>query len=374
MRIVFVISHLIYGGAETQMIGLSRELARMGHAVVIYTLNRENPRMSELAGSGVQVVADQKRMKLDPAVIMRLRRFVRDYQADVVHSFLFDADVYARIAGMGLGIPVFNSERNDDYQLNFLQRLIHRPTRKLARAVIANSQSGARFAQGLFGFTADRVHCVWNGVDLARIDQHVKGCVQNYRDEFFGDASVKVACLVGSIKPQKDYFLAMQVAEVLLQAHHNWRVLFIGDQLTNTGEYKSSVMAAYQGLRSKAHVHFAGLRKDVAEIMSQCDVVFSTSLYEGFPNVVLEAMSVGTPVVSTAYSDIEQILPFSWQVIPDRDAEKIVRVIVRADCERAEVASTQRQWVETHATLAVSAQNLLKTYGMYLGDREAGRE
>jgi glycosyltransferase involved in cell wall biosynthesis len=369
MRIVFVISHLIYGGAETQMIGLSRELARMGHAVAIYTLNRENPRASELAGSGVRLVADQKRMKLDPAVIMRLRRFVRDYQADVVHSFLFDADVYARIAGMGLGIPVFNSERNDDYRLNFLQRLIHWPTRNLARAVIANSQSGARFAQGLFGFATDRVHCVWNGVDLARIDQRVGDCQQDYRVEFFGDPKVKMACLVGSIKPQKDYLLAMQVAEELLQDRPDWRVLFVGDQLKKTGEYKSSVMEAYQGLTSKTRIHFAGLRKDVAEILSQCDAVFSTSLHEGFPNVVLEAMSVGTPVVSTAYSDIEQILPCSWQVVPDRDAAKLAQVIVRAAAERDVVATRQRRWVETHATLAVAAQNLLKTYGMYSANR-----
>ncbi len=184
MRIVFVISHLIYGGAETQLIGLSRELSRMGHTVAIYTLNRENPRAGELAGSSVQLVADQKNMKFDPAVLMRLRRFVREFQADVVHSFLFDADVYARIAGVGLGIPVLNSERSDDYQLNKLQSLIHYPTRQLARGVIANSRSGARFAQRLFGFTDDRVHCVWNGIDLERIDARLKAA-QNYRARFF---------------------------------------------------------------------------------------------------------------------------------------------------------------------------------------------
>lgn len=370
MRIVFVISHLIYGGAETQMIGLSRELARMGHAVAIYTLNRHNPRAGELEGSGVQLVADQKRMKLDPAVLLRLRKFLREFRADVVHSFLFDADVYARIAGVRLGIPVFNSERNDDYRLNRLQRLIHRPTRHLAHAVIANSHSGARFARKLFGFEAGRVHCVWNGVDLARFDQRVKSCVQDYRAEFFGDAPVKLACLVGSIKPQKDYLLALQVAEALLRGHPDWRVLFVGDQLTNTGEYKSGVMAAYQGLECRERIRFAGLRKDVAEIMSQCDVVFSTSRHEGFPNVVLEAMSVGTPVVSTAYSDIEQILPCSWQVIPGRDADNMAQAIVRAASEHAEVAAMQRRWVETHATMAVSAQRLLNNYALLTKKQE----
>lgn len=366
MRIVFVISHLIYGGAETQLIGLSRELARMGHAVAIYTLNRENPRAGELTGSGVQLVADQKRMKLDPAVLMRLRRFVREFKADVVHSWLFDADVYVRIAGVRLGIPVFNSERSDDYQLNFLQRLIHRLTRHLASAVIANSQSGARFAQNLFGFPASRVHCVWNGADLARIDQRIGDCQRDYRAEFFGDSKVKMACLVGNIKPAKDYLLALQVAETLLHGRPDWRVLFVGDQLTNTGKHKSSVMVAYQNLNSRACIHFAGLREDVVEIMSQCDVVFSTSLHEGFPNVVLEAMSVGTPVVSTAYSDIEQILPGSWQVVPNRDAGALAQTIVRAANERSTVAPMQRRWVETHATLTVAARKLQGVYELFM--------
>jgi glycosyltransferase involved in cell wall biosynthesis len=175
-----------------------------------------------------------------------------------------------------------------------------------------------------------------------------------------------MACLVGSIKPQKDYLLAMQVAEELLQDRPNWRVLFVGDQLTNTGEYKASVITAYQGLRSKTHIHFAGLRQDVAEILSQCDVVFSTSCHEGFPNVVLEAMSVGTPVVSTVYSDIEQILPCSWQVVPDRDAAKLAQAIVRAASERAALSTLQRRWVETHATLTVSARTLHSVYELFL--------
>lgn len=366
MRIVFVISHLIYGGAETQLIGLSRELVRKGHHVAIYALNRENPRASELAGSGVQVVADQKRMKLDPAVLLRLRKFVKEFRADVVHSFLFDADVYARIAGVRLGIPVFNSERDDDYHLNFLQRLIHWPTRHLAHAVIANSQSGARFAQSLFGFEERRVHCVWNGIDLNKFEQRVKDCVQDYRTDFFGDTKVKVACLVGSIKPQKDYLLAMHVAEALFHHGPEWRVLFVGDHIKRAGEYKSHVLAAYQNLECKARVHFTGLRMDVAEIMSQCDVVFSTSLHEGFPNVVLEAMSVGTPVVSTVYSDIEQILPCTWQVVADRDAGKLAQAIVLADRERAVLVSMQRDWVEANATMAASAQKLLETYERYL--------
>ena len=80
MRVLFTISELTLGGAQKQVIELGRELVRRGHEAAIYTLNREVPRARELEGSGVELVVDQKRWKLDPAVIRRLRRYVRTWR------------------------------------------------------------------------------------------------------------------------------------------------------------------------------------------------------------------------------------------------------------------------------------------------------
>ena len=118
MRVLFVISDLGLHGAQKQVVELSRELARSGHKVAIYTLNDDAPRAAELAGSGVEVTVDQKRTKLDAAVLRRLRRRIIDWHADVVHGFLFDGDIYARIAAAGTGVTVLNSERSDNYEIS----------------------------------------------------------------------------------------------------------------------------------------------------------------------------------------------------------------------------------------------------------------
>jgi hypothetical protein len=104
MRILIVISGLGYGGAERQVVLLARELVRRGHAVLIYTLNDHVPRRAELEGTRVELVVDQKRRRLDPQVLRRLRRAIVDWRADVVHGFLFDGNVYARLAGWGLDV------------------------------------------------------------------------------------------------------------------------------------------------------------------------------------------------------------------------------------------------------------------------------
>lgn len=370
LRIVLVISSLITGGAETQVIAMSRELSRRGHAVMIYTLNDNNPRAPELDGSGVEIVADQKRMKLDLAVLYRLRKFIKSYRADIVHGFLYDGDLYSRLAATGTGISALNSERNDNYRLSPTQRMGLWATRHLAACVVANTIAGAQFARKMYEFPASRVHTVWNGIDLDRVDKRLKACTTDYRALLVRttqglNPNLKIACLVGSIKPPKDYLLALDVAHRLTSKEKDWRIIFLGDQLSNTGEYKTSVMAKFHALKLEDRVFFIGVRNDVPEILRQCDVVFSTSLHEGFPNVVLEAMAVNTPVVSTEYSDIRAILPNSWQIVSNRQPQALADAIHRAYEERQAVAETQRIWVEQNATQAISATNLETIYRQY---------
>jgi glycosyltransferase involved in cell wall biosynthesis len=363
---VIVISSLGFGGAETQVIALSTELTRRGHSVAVYALNKDNPRVAELDGSGVILISDQKKHKFDIGLLLRLRRFISEFRADVVHGFLYDGDFYSRLAGVGTGAAVINSERDDNYKLNFNQWISLWPTRQLADAIVANSYAGAAFARRLFNMEDDRMHVVWNGLDVAAIDARIARYDQDCARFFLGHVE-KVACMVGAIKPQKDHMLALQVADRLTSRYPEWRVLFVGEQLSKTGEYRQAVMRAYETLGLAGRVVFAGLRRDVPEIMSQCRVVFSTSVHEGFPNVVLEAMTAAAPVVSTEYSDIQRILPNAWQVVGDRSPDALVAAILRADEEHDEVCAQQRAWVVAHATVEGAAERLEAVYRKYVG-------
>lgn len=366
MRIVMVVSSLIYGGAETQVIALSRELARRGHAVSIYTLGKENPRLPELADSGVEVVEDQKRGKLDIGVIRRLRRHLRRFRADLVHGYLYDGNLYAAIAAARTGIPALAAERNDDYALNANQRLGLFAFRPFVTALVANSHAGAAFAKRMLRLADGRCHVVWNGIDLAMARQRALTSRIDCKRTIFKDTDVKVACLVGTLRPSKDFMLALEVAKSLTEADSRWRVLFVGGRAPESPEHFDQVLDAARELVAAGRCHFTGLRKDVLEIVSRCDILFSTSRFEGFPNVVLEAMAVGTPVVTTEYSDIRMILPESWQVVPSRQPEDVANAILRADRERERLVAAQFAWVETNATIERAADALLGVYWRYV--------
>ena len=376
MRVLFIISELTFGGAQKQVVELSKQLVRRGHEAAIYTLNDNVPRAKELEGSGVTLVVDQKRWKLDPRVIGRLRAFIGRFAPDVVHGFLFDGDIYARLAAAGTGIPVLNSERSDNYTISAIQKLSHLATRPLVDGVVANTCSGSAFAQRLYGYAAQRMHVVGNGIRVEEVERAAQSG-DDFRKRFFGNGPHKVACLVGAIKPAKDYHLALDAAARLVRLAPEWRVLFIGDQLTSaagyrpgndsdTGSYKDHVVRHHARLGLPERLVFAGERPDALAIVKQCEVLFSTSCREGFPNVVLEAMALGVPVASTDYSDIRRILPCREQVATQRTAEAVARTILDVHAARDRIVDEQKRWVREHASIEKATVELERVYQHYL--------
>ena len=377
MRVLFIISDLDLGGAQKQVVEISRELVRHGHDAAIFTLNDVVPRAKDLEGSGVELIVEQKKSKLDRRVLAKLRRYIKDWKPDVIHGFLFDGDIYGRIAAIGTGVPVLNSERSSHYTISSTQRLAHLATKPFVHGVVANSHVGSEFAQKLYGYDPKHMHVVWNGM---RVEDFERQAVteRDYKQEFFGTRDCKVACFIGAIKPAKDYHLAVDVAEKLVKRGPEWRVLFLGDSLaapnaagykpgvhSDTSQYKSDVMAHYRRLGIAERAIFAGARKDLPAIVKQSDVLYVTSAWEGFPNSVLEAMVLGVPVVSTVYSDIQRILP-ERQVVTKRDAGLIADAIVDAELDHDAIATQQKRWVHAHASIEKATQNLEKVYERYV--------
>lgn len=367
MRILFVNRNLTYGGAETQIIRLANELVSRNHDVAIYAMDKENPRVKEL-NSGVYLQEDSKKLPVDLGMLWRIHTFIKKWKPDIVHGFLYDGNFYSRVAAIGTNVPTLNSERNGYYELSRGRRIAHHVSWRLAKGVIANSYAGAEFARNLFPFSDEHMHVVWNGTDLNYIDSRISANNLDYKQMFFGDKDVKVACCVGNIKPAKDHLLALDVADLLTNNYPQWRVLFVGGDIEATTDYQliSKVKNAWKDKNLENKAIFCGQRPDAIEIMHQSEVLFSSSLYEGFPNVVLEAMSVGTPTVSTEYSDIRRILPNSWQVVGDRSPKSLVNAILRADKERDKIQMEQKRWVRDNVTIEKAVDKLLKIYTQYV--------
>ena len=153
---------------------LEREIGRGGMSVV-YRAHaadaQDQVAAVKLLTLGAWAARGVERFQQEQTVLARLRRKIRGFQADIVHGFLYDADIYVRLAAIGTGAVVLNSERSDNYTLSAIQRLAHFATLPLVDGVVANSSSGSRFAQRYLRYAKEKMHVVWNGLRVEELQK-----------------------------------------------------------------------------------------------------------------------------------------------------------------------------------------------------------
>jgi glycosyltransferase involved in cell wall biosynthesis len=311
VRVALVISNLEFGGAQRQVIDLANSVDPQSMDVHVVSLSSYVPLANGLHDAERRLHLVEKRYKYDTTVPIRLAALLRRIGADVVHGYLFDAEIAARVGGMLARTPlVVGSERNTDYRLKRIQLAAYRMTRRLVDLVVANSRAGAEFNRRMLGQPASIYRVIHNGVDTMRFRPADPGPV---RQELGLGASDPVVGMFGSFKEQKNHPLFFDAASRVARAFPSARFLLVGDQLYGgmhgSDAYQVRVMQLVDALNLRERCVFAGNRADVERLYPACDVTVLPSLFEGTPNVALESMACGVPVIATDVSDNAAIIP-----------------------------------------------------------------
>ncbi len=195
-----------------------------------------------------------RRSKFDLSVVSRLVSLIRELRIDVVHGFLFDAEVATRLAGRRARIPVIGSSATPTTSSAAMPRIAYRLTRSKVDLVVANSWAGAAFNSRYLGHPASIYRVVHNGVDTQRFQPRPREIV---RTELGLEPDAPVLCMVASFKAQKNHPLLLKALRALSPRHPRLRVLLVGDVLAG-GLYGSDEYA-----RRARHDRRAGACADV---------------------------------------------------------------------------------------------------------------
>lgn len=307
---VIVISNLEYGGAQRQVVELANNIDPQGIDLHICSLSNYVPLAPLLESSETRLHIVQKKFKFDLTVIPRLGQLLRRLRADIVHGYLFDAEIAARLAGRMAGTPaVGNSERNTDYPYKKRQLAVYRLTGRCVDFYVANSNAGARFNQRVLRNRPDIYYTIHNGVDTNRFAPADGSPARRALGLTDGEF---VIGMFGSFKQQKNHALLLHALRDVLERHPHTKLLLVGDELAGglhgSDTYKSGVLDLVRSLDLERHCVFAGNRRDVEAIYPACDVTALPSLFEGTPNVALESMACGVPVVASRVSDNSYVI------------------------------------------------------------------
>lgn len=353
MRVLYIITGLATGGAETMLLKLLERLDRERYAPMVISLTTMGDIGPRIAALGIPVQALGMTSGLpSPSGFLRLLRVVKRFKPDIVHTWLYHADLLgglaARLAGINAVCWGIRSSNLDPDKTHWSTRAVRRVCAVLSHVIpqriFLNSETASRIHVEL-GYAAGKMVVVPNGFDLFRFKPDEGARLRIRAGLGCADDTLLVG-MIGRFDPLKNhagFFSAMAIVHRCLPQVH---LVLAGKGVDRDNE---ELMRSIEGAGLVENTHLLGSRDDMPELMAALDVLACPSHAEAFPNVVGEAMASGVPCVATDVGDCAYIIGDTGQVVPAGDmagfAPGVAAMLKLSPAERASLGRRARERV-----------------------------
>jgi glycosyltransferase involved in cell wall biosynthesis len=302
--VLHVIASLGLGGAERQLALLLRLLDRRRFRPLVVCTTGGGPLLPEVEAAGVPVTVFGKRARVDPVLVWRLAAFIRRERPDLVHTWMFTANTWGRLAAVLARAPaIVASERCVDLWKGPVHAGVDRLLARSSRRVLANSEAVARFLVARERLPESKVRVVRNGLDpldAERLRPRPPAEIERLRSALGVPPGAPVVGDVARLDPKNGLLFWVHVVQRLAARHPGLVALLAGGAASRTERrYARRVEDAIRRHGLGDRVRLLGVRRDLEAVLPALDVFLHASTMEGFPNSVMEAMAAGIPVVAT---------------------------------------------------------------------------
>jgi glycosyltransferase involved in cell wall biosynthesis len=268
------------------------------------------------------------RGKFDLRALLDLVKVVRRENIQVLHLHGYGACTFGRICGRITRIPAIVHEHMEDANIPFYQRLADRVLSKSTTYAIAVSNSVKRFMIEDRSVPEERMEILYNGAPLHFFYTNGQQTSGSWKEKLNIPENHLVVGIVGRLHLIKGHTYFLQAAQKVLQEYKNVTFLVVGD-----GELMKELKEESGRLGIDEKVIFMGYCDNVASVLKEVDIKVISSLSEGIPLTLFEAMAAGCPVVSTDVGGIKEILDdgvtgfLTPSKEPQAQAEKILLLL-----------------------------------------------
>jgi glycosyltransferase involved in cell wall biosynthesis len=323
---------------------------RARYDVSLCGLKSPEPASRWLAEQGIEV-HHLGRGRFDPRILTDLVSLARRRNARILHVHGYSAADFGRLAAPLAGAKLVLHEHFADPRMPAYQALADRALRGLAHGAIAVSGSTREFLMRERFVPEDRVRLIWNGAPLDEFAPVPRERALRVRRELGIADDAPLVGTIGRLNAQKGHRFLIDAAALVLARRPEARVLVAGD-----GDLMDELRAQAARLSLADRVVFTGHRTDVPDLLGALDVFCLSSLYEGTPLALFEAMAAGKPIVSTAVDGCREVLADGTTalLVPPSDpgalAAAIERLLgdpgLRGDLAGAALAASRRYDVQ----------------------------
>ncbi|TAL17297.1 glycosyltransferase [bacterium] len=318
MKILCVTGTLAGGGAERQLVNLARGFKEGGHEVSFLVLGHSaetNFYGHLLEEAGVPLIVAGLGGTLPDKMLsrftlgrilarsLRIRRRIKEFDADVVLSFLWPANLQVIFAGFPLrswGLAVGERSANEAFFHSRKGRSVLSAYR-FADAVVTNSFANAKMIAGVRPFLSPKLHTIYNSVDFDTFKPSPE-----YTPRQGGKTLIVVAATLRSLKNAGR--LAQAIASLEPECREKLRVEWYGHRSSTEPKEYDEVRKTISGLGIGEQFRLMGPSNEIAKAYRQADFVGLFSVLEGLPNGVCEGMACGKPILTSDVSDARKLV------------------------------------------------------------------
>ncbi len=280
-RVVFLLEDLLYGGTQRQALELARRLDKSRFAVELWVLRRGDDLLPVAKEYGLPVTYLSRAGWVDPQSLLRLGRRLWTDPPDILMLLTVIPNIWGRLLGRLARVPVIVGNcRGGAAPWRQHERVLW----PLAHHILCNSQILKDFLVSRYGLPPARLTVVPNGVDT---DFFKPG--NNGRPK-----GPQVLLSVARLVPDKDHDTLLAAFSRLAGQHPGAELWLVGN-----GPRRESLEQQARDLGLAGQVKFLPATNDIRKLYHQADIFVLSSVIEALPNVIMEAMAAGLPVVAT---------------------------------------------------------------------------
>lgn len=331
-RLLIVLNRLSVGGPATNTLSAAAALSNDFEILLVAgePMEDEQPAdflLQQYKGFRVEKIKSLKRSVLpgqDIRSYYHIKKIIREFRPHIIHTHGAKPGVLGRLAAWRAGVPVvlhtFHGHVFHSYFSPFISKRIiwiEKMLAKVSTAVIAINQKLKEELLNEYRIAgAEKMKLIRLGVETEKFQDVDGEKRKKFRIEFFLTGDELAIGIIGRLVPVKQHTLFIEIAERLIQQSTKIKLKFfiVGDGAEKNNlikllrQKKLSFTQAGSAFDQAAHFVFTSWRNDMDTVYAGLDIVMLTSLNEGTPVSIMEAMSAEKPVVSTRVGGVAELI------------------------------------------------------------------
>lgn len=311
INLLHIVNGFAIGGGELKLLELVKNLVEKRadkYTVTVCSVGQGGTLQPEFERLGIKVFVIEKKHKFDISQVFKVCRIIKREQIDLVQTTLFYADVIGALAAKLTGVDAVISwdtvsHPPDSHETRLRHKLSYQLCMRFVKRIVAVSEGVKKYLIEDRKIASKKIVIIHYGIDLSLFKSR-NGFLDKRKRSELGLPDHKIVIgTVARLEIQKGHRYLIAAAPEIINKFSNVVFVFAGD-----GTLRQELETQVNELGLQENFRFLGFRKDVKELLFAFDVFVLPSLFEGLPNVILEAMASGRPIVATAVDGTPELI------------------------------------------------------------------